>query len=307
MRRRGASRCARAACTARACSRCAARRGRADHRIHRRGDQLARGAAPPPARPERPQPHLLLPHRRRSTSSTPSSAATRRAGSTTPASPTARPTRSTAASSSRRCATSSPGEELFYDYGLVIDERYTPKLKKQFECRCGTPALPRHDAGAQALTRRPLTDAGTQHLHWGAEALWQQLEPLLPGLSVEVRGARRVDQHRAAGACARRERPARRARHAPGELTRRGAERARRSAGAGRRPALPAGGRAPDGAAAAASGAAGSRQRRRVADLLAGAAAGAGATGRACRWRSAWRWPRRWTRRRRARRRRASA
>jgi hypothetical protein len=30
-----------------------------------------------------------------------------------------------------------PGEELFYDYGLVIDERYTPKVKKQFECRCG--------------------------------------------------------------------------------------------------------------------------------------------------------------------------
>lgn len=25
-----------------------------------------------------------------------------------------------------------------------------------------------------------------QHLHWGAEALWEQLEPLLPGLSVEV-------------------------------------------------------------------------------------------------------------------------
>jgi SET domain-containing protein len=32
-----------------------------------------------------------------------------------------------------------PGEELFYDYGLVIDDRYTPKLKKQFACRCGTP------------------------------------------------------------------------------------------------------------------------------------------------------------------------
>jgi SET domain-containing protein len=30
------------------------------------------------------------------------------------------------------------GEELFYDYGLVIDERYTPKLKKQFACHCGT-------------------------------------------------------------------------------------------------------------------------------------------------------------------------
>jgi uncharacterized protein len=32
-----------------------------------------------------------------------------------------------------------PGEELFYDYGLIIDEPYTPKLKKQFECRCGSP------------------------------------------------------------------------------------------------------------------------------------------------------------------------
>jgi hypothetical protein len=30
------------------------------------------------------------------------------------------------------------GEELFYDYGLVIDERYTPALKKQYECRCGS-------------------------------------------------------------------------------------------------------------------------------------------------------------------------
>jgi SET domain-containing protein len=31
-----------------------------------------------------------------------------------------------------------PGEELFYDYGLIIDERYTPALKKQYECRCGS-------------------------------------------------------------------------------------------------------------------------------------------------------------------------
>ena len=30
-----------------------------------------------------------------------------------------------------------PGEELFYDYGLMIDERYTVKVKKQYECRCG--------------------------------------------------------------------------------------------------------------------------------------------------------------------------
>ncbi len=31
------------------------------------------------------------------------------------------------------------GQELFYDYGLVIDERYTPKLKKEFACHCGSP------------------------------------------------------------------------------------------------------------------------------------------------------------------------
>ena len=31
-----------------------------------------------------------------------------------------------------------PGEELFYDYGLVLEERQTAKVKKQFECRCGT-------------------------------------------------------------------------------------------------------------------------------------------------------------------------
>ena len=30
------------------------------------------------------------------------------------------------------------GEELNYDYGLVIDEPYTAALKKRFECRCGT-------------------------------------------------------------------------------------------------------------------------------------------------------------------------
>ena len=30
-----------------------------------------------------------------------------------------------------------PGEELFYDYGLTIDDRYTPKLKREYACRCG--------------------------------------------------------------------------------------------------------------------------------------------------------------------------
>jgi uncharacterized protein len=36
-----------------------------------------------------------------------------------------------------------PGEELFYDYGLVIDERLTPKLKREYECRCGSPSCRR--------------------------------------------------------------------------------------------------------------------------------------------------------------------
>ena len=29
------------------------------------------------------------------------------------------------------------GEELNYDYGLIIDERYTPKLKADYLCWCG--------------------------------------------------------------------------------------------------------------------------------------------------------------------------
>ena len=31
-----------------------------------------------------------------------------------------------------------PGEELFYDYGLVFDGRHTAALKKQFACHCGS-------------------------------------------------------------------------------------------------------------------------------------------------------------------------
>lgn len=29
------------------------------------------------------------------------------------------------------------GEELNYDYGLVLDVRHTPAIKKAYECRCG--------------------------------------------------------------------------------------------------------------------------------------------------------------------------
>ena len=31
-----------------------------------------------------------------------------------------------------------PGEELNYDYALVLDGRHTAKTKKEFECRCGS-------------------------------------------------------------------------------------------------------------------------------------------------------------------------
>ena len=30
------------------------------------------------------------------------------------------------------------GEELNYDYGLILDERYTPKLKAEYPCWCGS-------------------------------------------------------------------------------------------------------------------------------------------------------------------------
>ena len=29
------------------------------------------------------------------------------------------------------------GEELFYDYGLIIDAKYTPKLLAEYPCWCG--------------------------------------------------------------------------------------------------------------------------------------------------------------------------
>lgn len=31
------------------------------------------------------------------------------------------------------------GEELFYDYGLIMEERITPTLKRQYRCLCGKP------------------------------------------------------------------------------------------------------------------------------------------------------------------------
>lgn len=43
-----------------------------------------------------------------------------------------------------------PGEELFFDYGLVIDARLTPKLKKEYACWCGAPSC----RGTMLATRK---------------------------------------------------------------------------------------------------------------------------------------------------------
>jgi len=32
----------------------------------------------------------------------------------------------------------SAGEELNYDYGLILEERYTAKLKAEYPCWCGS-------------------------------------------------------------------------------------------------------------------------------------------------------------------------
>ena len=32
-----------------------------------------------------------------------------------------------------------PGEELNYDYGLILEGRHTAKVKKEYECRCASP------------------------------------------------------------------------------------------------------------------------------------------------------------------------
>lgn len=46
------------------------------------------------------------------------------------------------------------GEELFYDYGLVIDARYTAKLLADYPCRCGAFAC-RHTLLAPKAKKRP--------------------------------------------------------------------------------------------------------------------------------------------------------
>lgn len=48
------------------------------------------------------------------------------------------------------------GEELFYDYHLVIDQRHTPSLKREFACRCGAETC----RGTMLAPKRPRRRAG---------------------------------------------------------------------------------------------------------------------------------------------------
>ncbi len=45
------------------------------------------------------------------------------------------------------------GEELNYDYGLIVEERHTPAVKRAYECRCGSPDC-RHTMLAPKRPRR---------------------------------------------------------------------------------------------------------------------------------------------------------
>lgn len=62
------------------------------------------------------------------------------------------------------------GEELNYDYGLIVDERLTPKLKKEHECRCGSPKCrgtmlalkPRRKKAAKKAAKKSAKKAATK-------------------------------------------------------------------------------------------------------------------------------------------------
>jgi SET domain-containing protein len=47
------------------------------------------------------------------------------------------------------------GEELNYNYALIYEERHTPKLKKLFACRCGTPGCTGTMLAPKRRTRTP--------------------------------------------------------------------------------------------------------------------------------------------------------
>ena len=57
-----------------------------------------------------------------------------------------------------------PGEELFYDYGLIIDAKYTKKLKAEYPCWCGSKSCrgtllaPKDKAGSKKQNKKKSGD-----------------------------------------------------------------------------------------------------------------------------------------------------
>ena len=109
-----------------------------DHRVHRRDHHVEGGAeaAIRTIRTIRTTPSSSTSTTNESSTAAP---AARRSGSTTPAIRTARPTRTRSGRVFIKALRDiEPGEELNYDYGLVLEGRHTRKAKKQFACRCGS-------------------------------------------------------------------------------------------------------------------------------------------------------------------------
>lgn len=50
-----------------------------------------------------------------------------------------------------------PGDELTYDYGITLEERHTPRLKKIWACRCGA----RKCTGTMLKPKRPAKPSGS--------------------------------------------------------------------------------------------------------------------------------------------------
>lgn len=69
----------------------------------------------------------------------PTWAATRRAGSTTAARPNCQADEIGERVFIKALRNIAAGDELFYDYGLVIDARYTKKLLADYPCWCSAP------------------------------------------------------------------------------------------------------------------------------------------------------------------------
>src|SRR6516225_11032407 len=181
------------------------RQGRGAHRVPRRTHHLGAGAGPPPARSVATRPHLLLPRRRRL-------GAGRQRGRQRGALDQPR----LLAQLHRRRAgrphlhQGTQGHQGRRRAVLRLRPRDRRTLHAGAEEALRMPLrharLPRHDAVPETLGIRerpgappspPTTpmfepQAPPRHPtppprpHWGAEALWQAMVPLLPGLSIEV-------------------------------------------------------------------------------------------------------------------------